>query len=97
MENRVKLNDLRGCFEAAKAAKANYIAVAIETRGSDELETIINPRANFEGKQAYYEKAYNDDLVLKTFDGIRITRFCHGNTFAELEALLNYEEERDYE
>ena len=38
-------------------------------------EHIINLRANFEGKKAYYEKAYNDDLELISFPQIKIVSY----------------------
>lgn len=83
------MNDLKECFKQAKEAGANYVAVAIWTKGSEELEIIINPKENFAAKQAYYEKAYTGDLVLKTYDGICIKQFCWGNSFEELETILN--------
>lgn len=86
---KINKKDLKECFEQAKSASAKYVAVSIETRGINGLEVIINPKENFTVKQVYYEKAYTDDLVLKTYDGIRIRQFCWGDTFAELEAILN--------
>jgi len=59
-------------FKKSIECKANYIAVSIETRGNDDVEIIVNPRNNFDNKLVYYCKAYNDDLVLNTYDGIRI-------------------------
>lgn len=86
----MKLTDLELCFENAKKNNAKYIGVLVETRGTDKPEIIINPSENFDFKLDYYKKAYNNDLVLKTFDGIRITRFDFGNTFSQLEcSLLN--------
>lgn len=87
---KINMNDLKECFEQAREAGASYVAVAIWTRGSEGLEIIINPKENFAAKQAYYEKAYTEDLVLKTFDGICIKQFCWGDSFEELEAILNY-------
>lgn len=46
--------------------------VKIATRGSEGLELIVNPFCNFEQKKEYYDKAYDDNLVLKSYDGIRI-------------------------
>lgn len=83
-----KLNNLEKCFEIAKKSKAKYIGVLIETRGSEAPEVIINPAENFDAKLEYYKKAYNDDLVLKTFDGIKIRAFDFGNTFSQLECSL---------
>lgn len=86
---KISKNDLKECFEQAKSASAKYIAVSIETRGNNDLDVIVNHKKNFDNKQVYYDKAYTDDLVLKTHDGIRIRQFCWGDTFAELEAILN--------
>ena len=49
-----------------------YIAVAVETRGNKDIEIIINPMCNVQDKLEYYKKAYNDNMVLNTYDGIRI-------------------------
>lgn len=50
----------------------DFVAIAVETKGSEEWEIIINPLENLENKLAYYNKTYNDDLVLNTYDGIKI-------------------------
>ena len=52
--------------------KVPYFYVKIAKKGSEGLEIIINPFCNFEQKKAYYDKAYDDNLVLKSYDGIRI-------------------------
>lgn len=78
------------CFEQAKKLNAVYIGVLVETRGSEKTEIIINPRENFESKLEYYKNAYNDDMVLKTYDGIRITKIDYGNSFNQLECSLLY-------
>ncbi|MGF2144049.1 hypothetical protein ACQUEF_01715 [Vagococcus fluvialis] len=59
-----------------------FIDVAIETGRGIKVEIkmpdlpspefITNPNENLEGKRAYYDKAYDDDLKLKTFDQIQI-------------------------
>lgn len=76
------------CFEQAKKLNAVYIGVLVETRGSEKPEIIINPRENFDSKLEYYKNAYNDDMVLKTYDGIRITKIDYGNSFHQLECSL---------
>jgi hypothetical protein len=52
--------------------KNEYIAVAVETRGSNDVEIIINPNSNLEKKLNYYTRSYNDDMVLNTYDGIKV-------------------------
>lgn len=82
-------NALMICFDVAKDTKAKYIGVAIETRGSDGYEVIINPRCNFEAKQKYYRDAYNEQLVLLSYDGICIKGFCYGDSYEEIHTSLN--------
>lgn len=84
------LDILELCFINAKKNGSKFIGVLIETRGSNAPEIIINPAENFDAKLEYYKKAYTEDLVLKTFDGIKIIGFDYGDTFAQLEcSLLN--------
>lgn len=88
IENLLKALEI--CFMSAKHNNAKYVGVLIETRGSKAPEIIINPSENFDAKLEYYKKAYTEDLVLKSFDGIRIIGFDYGNTFGQLEnSLLN--------
>lgn len=56
-----QLNDI---FSDAHKRGKTFIAVKIETEGNPAPEIIINPVDNFTMKQAYYNKAYNDDLEL---------------------------------
>jgi len=69
------------CFKYAKRIGANLIAVAIKTRGSVGTEIIINPICNVDEKIKYYDSAYDDNLVLKSYDGIRIIDYCYSNTY----------------
>lgn len=82
------MTELVDIFERAIKYDENYIGVSIETAGSEKPEIIINPRENFENKLEYYKKAYNHDLTLKSFNGIKITRFIYGDNFAELQDML---------
>ncbi|MGL5690295.1 MAG: hypothetical protein ACRDD8_05670 [Bacteroidales bacterium] len=59
-------------FEDAYDDEANYIIIRIGTKGQEELETIIIHKDNFETKLEYYKKAYDENLVLNSYDGIRI-------------------------
>ena len=60
--------------------KYEYFAVLIDTENSNGYELIVNPMCNYETKRAYYDKAYDDDLILKSFSGIRIIDYdaCMG-------------------
>lgn len=82
---------LKALFINAKAFDARYIGVRIQTEGSSQPETIINPRENFDSKFEYYMKAYDDDLILISAKGakeIRITGIAQGNTFEDIEFQL---------
>ena len=54
-----------------------YREVEVEVTVPDcpRTERIINTAENFAGKQAYYEKAYNDNLELKSFPAIKIVNY----------------------
>ena len=79
------IQDLEKCFYAASAADKKYVGVLIEMEGFPRPEVIINENANFDSKFAYYKKAYNNDLTLKTFNGIKIIGFTYGDEFADIE------------
>lgn len=53
----------------------NAICVYIQMPDLPATEKIINPKENFAGKKAYYEKAYNDNLELKSFPDIKIVDY----------------------
>lgn len=85
---KLTLINLEKCFYGASMKNKKYVGVKIETRGSDGYEIIINPSINFDKKFDYYKKAYTDDLVLKSYDGIRIVGFTYGDSFEEVEKDL---------
>ena len=88
-ENKqLTLFDLEMMFNQAKVMDANYIGVKIQMQGFDKPETIINPNENFDEKLEYYKKAYNEDLTLKSFNGIKIIGFEYGNSFQEIQDWL---------
>ena len=49
--------------------------IMVETPDTPEYEIIINPPANLPSKMKYYEKAYNDDLTLKSNPNIKIVNY----------------------
>ena len=65
-----------------------YFSVLVETRGSKGLELILNPFSNLEEKIAYYDKAYDDNLVLKSYDGIKIVSWDSCSENCQLYCLL---------
>ena len=79
------LHNLEKCFYEASRKGRKYVGVLIEMEGFPRPEVIINENANFDSKFAYYAKAYNDNLTLKTFNGIKIIGFTYGDEFADIE------------
>lgn len=57
-------------FESNKDRKTLWVSVSVPE--CPEPEVISNPRANFESKRAYYDRAYDDKLILKANPDIRI-------------------------
>lgn len=58
----------------------DYFSVLIDTENSNGYELIVNPMCNYVQKRECYDRAYNDDLVLNSFNGIRIVNYdaCYG-------------------
>lgn len=87
----MNIKDLESVFKKAKEINAEYIGVQIYTKGNARPEIIINQKESFDNKLEYYKKAYNDNLVLKSYDGISIKGIALGNSLKEIEdALINY-------
>lgn len=84
----LNLKSLENCFEAAANKDQKYVAVKIQMEGFEKPEIIINENENFQTKLEYYKKAYNDDLTLKSFNGIKIIGFSYGNSFNDIEKDL---------
>ena len=82
------IDNLEKCFNTAKELKQKYVGVKIEMEGFTKPEIIINESENFDSKLTYYKKAYNEDLTLKAFNGIRIMGFTFGNSFHSIEEDL---------
>lgn len=82
------MTNLKDTFNQAIGLDVNYIGVRIQAQGLDEPEVIINPRENFESKLEYYQKAYNEDLTLKTFNGVKIIGFEYGDSYNEISDWL---------
>lgn len=85
----LSLNILEELFNEAKENNAKYIGVKIKMQGFIEPEVIINPYENFIDKLNYYLKAYNEDLTLKSFNGIKIIDCAYANNYNDLEFMLN--------
>lgn len=63
---QILLNVLRNPFAR------KYCEIMIESRDLPDVERIVNEKSNFESKANYYERAYNDSLVLNSCSDIRI-------------------------
>lgn len=75
--------DLFKVFVEAIKHDSKYIAVFISVKGN-EPEIIINSSINFYDKLEYYISSYNDELMLKANNDIKIVKAIHFNTFKEL-------------
>ncbi|NFH40697.1 hypothetical protein [Clostridium sporogenes] len=84
----LNINNLEKCFYEASQQDKKYVGVKIQMEGFPKAEIIINENANFDSKFAYYKKAYNEDLTLKSFNGIKIVEFTYGDTFEQIERDL---------
>ncbi|MEY8001443.1 hypothetical protein AB8U03_14775 [Clostridium sp. Mt-5] len=84
----MNINNLEKCFYEASKLNKKYVGVKIKMQGFPKPEIIINENANLDEKFTYYKKAYNEDLMLKTFNGIKIIGFTYGDTFADIEKDL---------
>ena len=78
------LTKLEQCFTAAKETNQKFVGVLIQSPDSEKPELIINENENIDVKLAYYKKAYNEDLTLKTFNGIRIIGYAFGSSLDDV-------------
>jgi hypothetical protein len=81
----MKIDNLEKCFYEARVKAKKYIGIKVKMESFKKAEIIINENENFDKKFAYYKNAYNDDLTLKTFRGVKIVGFTYGDTFEEIE------------
>lgn len=81
----LQMNNLIKCFIGAIENGANYIGVKVKHEDSEGAEIIINPSENFKDKLEYYKNAYNEDLVLKNCNKIRIIGFTYGDSFESIQ------------
>ncbi|OXB94872.1 hypothetical protein [Parageobacillus galactosidasius] len=82
------LQNLQDCYEAALKNNASYIGIAVRIPNIDGAEVIINKTSNFEEKMNYYQKAYDENLKLKSNPDIQIVAFASGNSFDDIEKHL---------
>ena len=82
------IDNLEKCFYEASKQDKRYVGVLIQMQGFTAPEVIINRNENFDSKFAYYKKSYDENLVLKSFSGIKIIGFTHANSFVDIEKDL---------
>lgn len=85
---QITLNDLEQCFNEGIKNNKKFIGIKIRIPDAIVPEIIINPYENFENKLAYYKRAYNNDLTLKTFRDIKIVDFTCKDCLCEIEKEL---------
>jgi len=82
---------LERLLNEAKESNARYFAIQVLIGGNPSNEIIINQRESFDEKLAYYKKTYDEDLKHK-FADIWITDFIYGDSFDEIEKMLDWYE-----
>ena len=88
----MKKYQLIDMFNFALKFRKKYIGVASEIRGEEAKEYTIDSGAKMAAKMAGYMSEYNDDMVLKSNDGVRITRVAAADTIEAVMELLEGEE-----
>lgn len=87
----MKKNDFMQIVDEAITSSDKFIVVVILTRGNNAPEYIINPNENFQNKKEYYDNAYDENMVLKTYDGIKIIDAFSGELSNIKKAIENFE------
>lgn len=92
--NELTIVNLERCFNTAGLLGKKFVGVKISMEGFPADEIIINPTDNFKKKLEYYKGAYNDNLILKATDKIRITGFTYGDCFEDIQEdlVIDYEQ-----
>ena len=88
MHSEHTLDELENVINEAYMNGARLIAVKIDMIGFEKPEIIINQAENFKAKLEYYKKAYNQDLTLKAFNGIKIVGFTYGDSLDDIDVDL---------
>lgn len=87
----MKKNDFMQIIDEAITSSDKFIVVVILTQSNNAPEYIINPNANFQNKKEYYDNAYDENMVLKTYDGIKIIDAFSGELSNIKKAIENFE------
>lgn len=75
-------------FESCFKRNKKYVCVKIKMNGFLKPEIIVNERQNFDTKLTYYKNAYNENLVLKSYSGIKIVGFMSMNSILEVSKYI---------
>lgn len=87
----ITMEYLENCFKRALQLNMKYVAIALEMKGFEGREVIVNPTENFMTKLEYYKSTYDDKLNHKFAKGIKIVGFTFGNSFGSIEDdLIGY-------
>lgn len=82
------MENLINCFNNAKDKGYTYVGIKVEMKGFPKPEVIINSKSNFDKKLEYYQNSYDENLTLKSFNGIKIIGFTYGDDFDSIETDL---------
>lgn len=85
---KLNLESLEKCFNDAKKNGKRYVGIRVNMSNFTTDEIIINEYPNFDKKLDYYKGAYTNELVLKSFNGIKIVGFVAADDFKGIEDEL---------
>lgn len=67
---------LTNTFEAARKTAAPFVFIAVAAEGIEEIITI--PVKSFDAKEAFYKRAYNEELVHCMNSAVHIRGLSYG-------------------
>ena len=88
MKDRTLQGFLR-LYNSQHGKASDYMMVQVQV-DDQEPELIINTRANFEEKMAYYAQAYDEDLTLKANPSVKIVDFDFFLNYVDLMEAQSY-------
>ena len=88
MENNFNMEKFKKMFEDAIENNKKNCAIIVENSDYKKPEIIINLRENFEDKLEYYLRAYNEKLVLKNCEKIKISEAIFSNNLRDIFQII---------
>ena len=88
MENNFNMKNFKKMFEEAIDNNKKYCAIVVENSDYKKPEIIINLRENFEDKLEYYLRAYDENLVLKNCEKIKISKAIFSNNLRDIFQII---------